>query len=226
MDDVGSNAQIPDVSAAEALWLEETNTNGTRVVASAGQRYEFTCYAPGVPPPRISWFKDDRRFNHSGHNGIESKDDCRRLVIERLLDDDSGFYLCRAENPAGISTANVTLVVAKDRAEAWRRERERNAYTAVFVAALAPVPSILTAFLITKVLKEKVRPPPLVSVAVFLKPLWLQREKKELEILTHAVFYKGRAEQINPDLPLDERIDLLPYDCSWELPRECLKLGR
>ncbi|XP_023244349.1 vascular endothelial growth factor receptor 1-like isoform X2 [Centruroides sculpturatus] len=195
------------VRAAEAPWLEETNMNGTRVVASAGQRYEFTCYARGVPPPRISWFKDDRLFNHSGHNGIELKDDSRRLVIERLLDDDSGFYLCRAENPAGISTANVTFVVAKDRVEARRRERERNAYTAVFAAVLALVLLILAALLIRKVLKEK-------------------REKKELEILTHAVFYKGRAEQINPDLPLDEQIDLLPYDCSWELPRECLKLGK
>jgi FMS-like tyrosine kinase 1 len=31
---------------------------------------------------------------------------------------------------------------------------------------------------------------------------------------------------INPDIPIDEQIDLLPYDTIWEFPRENLKLGQ
>ena len=43
---------------------------------------------------------------------------------------------------------------------------------------------------------------------------------KQLEM-----FDKGYPESINPDLPLDEQSELLPYDKIWEFPRERLKLG-
>jgi len=35
----------------------------------------------------------------------------------------------------------------------------------------------------------------------------------------------GQIDLINPDVPLDEQIDLLPYDNKWEFSRENLKLG-
>lgn len=33
-------------------------------------------------------------------------------------------------------------------------------------------------------------------------------------------------DSINPELPLDEQADLLPYDQTWEFPREKLVLGK
>lgn len=39
------------------------------------------------------------------------------------------------------------------------------------------------------------------------------------------MFDKGNPDSINPDLPIDEQTELLPYDKRWEFPRERLKLG-
>ena len=35
----------------------------------------------------------------------------------------------------------------------------------------------------------------------------------------------GNYTQMNPELPLDEQTELLPYDARWEFPRNRLKLG-
>jgi len=35
----------------------------------------------------------------------------------------------------------------------------------------------------------------------------------------------GDPEKINPDIPIEEQIDLLPYDVNWEFPRERLDIG-
>ena len=32
-------------------------------------------------------------------------------------------------------------------------------------------------------------------------------------------------ENINPELPVDDQAELLPYDKKWEFPRDKLKLG-
>ncbi len=44
--------------------------------------------------------------------------------------------------------------------------------------------------------------------------------------MSYNLFECGQMDLINPDLPLDEQIDLLPYDNKWEFPRENLKLGQ
>jgi FMS-like tyrosine kinase 1 len=53
----------------------------------------------------------------------------------------------------------------------------------------------------------------------------LQKLQKELNLAGLANFVKGAVESINPELPVDEQADLLPYDQTWEFPREKLILG-
>jgi hypothetical protein len=36
---------------------------------------------------------------------------------------------------------------------------------------------------------------------------------------------KGNSKEINPELLIEEQIELLPYDKRWEFPRNRLKLG-
>lgn len=38
-------------------------------------------------------------------------------------------------------------------------------------------------------------------------------------------FLQGNSSQINPDSPLEEQTELLPYDARWEFPKNRLKLG-
>jgi hypothetical protein len=53
----------------------------------------------------------------------------------------------------------------------------------------------------------------------------LQKLRKELNIAGLANFEKGAMDSINPELPVDEQAELLPYDKKWEFPRDKLKLG-
>jgi FMS-like tyrosine kinase 1 len=53
----------------------------------------------------------------------------------------------------------------------------------------------------------------------------LQKLQEELNLAGLANFEKGALENINPELPVDEQADLLPYDRTWEFPREKLILG-
>lgn len=39
-------------------------------------------------------------------------------------------------------------------------------------------------------------------------------------------FLQGHMAIFDSNLPLDEQVDLLPYDEQWEFPREKLKLGK
>lgn len=43
--------------------------------------------------------------------------------------------------------------------------------------------------------------------------------------MSQNLFDHGQIEFFNPDLSIDEQIDLLPYDVRYEFPKERLKLG-
>ena len=36
---------------------------------------------------------------------------------------------------------------------------------------------------------------------------------------------KGNVKALNPELPIDEQMNLLPYEKMWEFPRKRLRLG-
>lgn len=50
--------------------------------------------------------------------------------------------------------------------------------------------------------------------------------KRDLEFFSSKIFENGQMELFNPEMPLDEQIDLLPYDSRFEFPKERLRLGR
>lgn len=52
-----------------------------------------------------------------------------------------------------------------------------------------------------------------------------RKQKQELEMFTQKLFNINQNIPFNPDLPLDEQIDLLPYDDKWEFPLEKLTFG-
>lgn len=56
-------------------------------------------------------------------------------------------------------------------------------------------------------------------------PFFPQKRKEFFHAHQLDMFDKGNPESINPDLPVDEQAELLPYDRKWEFPRERLKLG-
>lgn len=52
-----------------------------------------------------------------------------------------------------------------------------------------------------------------------------QRAMRELKAAGLQHFEEGDVDSINPNLPLGEQADLLPYDSKYEFPKEQLELG-
>lgn len=61
------------------------------------------------------------------------------------------------------------------------------------------------------------------------RPLTLSAPVQNLQLRLTRVeleaFSSGKMSQFNPDLPIDEQAELLPYDDQWEFPKERLMLG-
>ena len=49
--------------------------------------------------------------------------------------------------------------------------------------------------------------------------------RKELEKKRKDLFVYGNTEQLNPDCPIDEQAELLPYNEDWEIHRDDISLG-
>ena len=50
----------------------------------------------------------------------------------------------------------------------------------------------------------------------------MQRRLTKLEL---EQFRTGRMSEFNPELPIEEQAQLLPYDDEWEFPKDRLHLG-
>lgn len=50
--------------------------------------------------------------------------------------------------------------------------------------------------------------------------------KRFLKEISQKEFYNGAIENINPELSVTDQAYLLPFDTTWEFPKDRLKLGR
>jgi len=69
------------------------------------------CPAAGVPPPEVTWFRDQQPFDNQTDDGIVVLDDGWRLYIPHAGVSHASRYSCRAENIAGISEKHFDLNV-------------------------------------------------------------------------------------------------------------------
>lgn len=85
-------------------------TNDTLVRVSVGSdvtvltqtRVNVTCEVSGVPKPKITWLKDDKR--------VESEEDSYLVLIIRNVED-AGQVTCHAENLAGNASLSTNIDV-------------------------------------------------------------------------------------------------------------------
>ncbi|XP_045479930.1 vascular endothelial growth factor receptor kdr-like isoform X2 [Harmonia axyridis] len=63
-------------------------------------------------------------------------------------------------------------------------------------------------------------------VIVYLKDHRKKKLEKLLREVGLAYFKSGHLEHLNPELGLEDQVDLLPYDRKWEFPAENLKIGK
>jgi len=135
-------------------------------------------------------------------NGIKVKgrmeDDRLRYEVAGSTTDDAGVYRC----------------VVQDGAD--RIERPFN------VQVVQPVlfKGILVAIVVVIIIA-------IVLLTILVNKIHHEKKRKAV-FRSHQLdrFDQGNPESFNPDLPMDEQADLLPYDRKWEIPRERLHLGR
>ncbi|XP_063701957.1 protein vein isoform X2 [Culicoides brevitarsis] len=79
----------------------------TNVTVKEGKRIRLVCRVNGQPPPKVTWFKDDKslsRLRKAGVRGrregikLEQFKTRSRLIIEAASLSDAGKYECRAKN--------------------------------------------------------------------------------------------------------------------------------
>ncbi|XP_064481699.1 vascular endothelial growth factor receptor 1-like isoform X2 [Ornithodoros turicata] len=163
---------------------------------------ELMCTANGVPQPVITWFKNGRPLNLST---FEQRQQGRWIIKRKVTPEDSGFYQCKANNRGGFVYDNITITaMSAMSAQGLSTGNIAVIVVAVFVVVLL---IIMLYYYIKRFLQDR-------------------RSKKDTEILNKALFNKGQIEFFNPDLPLCEQAELLPYDPRWEFPKDRLKLGR
>uniref|UniRef100_A0A8C9RR54 receptor protein-tyrosine kinase n=1 Tax=Scleropages formosus TaxID=113540 RepID=A0A8C9RR54_SCLFO len=93
-----------------APWLRQ---NLTSQVVNSSSTLTLACYAHGVPPPFITWYKNGKLVQAAP--GITMTAD-GLLTIERVNKDEEGLYKCEASNSEGkVMTAASITVVEEDK---------------------------------------------------------------------------------------------------------------
>ncbi|XP_068206941.1 protein sax-3-like [Palaemon carinicauda] len=84
-------------------WFEDIPSNMT---VASGITVHLTCKAQGHPAPTVTWQKLDGKMPLD-RSMIVGQD----LVLEKVEPADSGAYVCKAENEAGMTSAKASLVI-------------------------------------------------------------------------------------------------------------------
>jgi len=81
------------------------------VVALAGTEVTLPCDVTGDPWPVVSWSRDQLEIDFYSDDHKFMMQDRGSLIIPSADVDDAARYLCVAENPAGVVSQEIILVV-------------------------------------------------------------------------------------------------------------------
>ncbi|XP_031828557.1 PDGF- and VEGF-receptor related isoform X2 [Nomia melanderi] len=201
MDSVPESAQYHlNVDVARAPSFTEVNLQEKEMVIdflSQGHKsVRLKCVADGMPKPNVTWYKDGAKLV-TGEQ-FKCLQNNQVLVIEYLMESDSGKYSCRVENRVGKLEASQLITV---------KGKEQSIGLIVSIVIVVISALIMMIYFIIKIRREKTMRKQLIDAG-----------------LMH--FVEGAVECLNPELTVDDQADLLPYDKKWEFPSERLKLGK
>jgi len=81
------------------------------IVALVGSEVVLPCEVTGDPRPKIDWSKDQSRIDFFSDEHKYLMRDTGSLVIPHVDVRDAARYNCHAENPAGVVTQEINLIV-------------------------------------------------------------------------------------------------------------------
>ena len=91
---------------------------------NAGKELRMPCVPPdGYPTPTVEWYKNNEYLIMDGER-IKYEDNY--LIFTELRDTDAGFYVCRAENPAGKKESDAVKLRVNSKSSRISDEYARN----------------------------------------------------------------------------------------------------
>jgi len=81
------------------------------ITALAGTEATLPCKVSGIPWPTVSWSRDQLEIDFYSDEHKYMMQDTGSLIIPSVDVEDAARYLCVAENPAGVVSQEITLVV-------------------------------------------------------------------------------------------------------------------
>ncbi|KAJ9600280.1 hypothetical protein L9F63_009456, partial [Diploptera punctata] len=207
--DIQNSSDYPSNAQVDAIYLKvqepelpkiiKTNLNKDIEVKMPDAAILY-CKTTGVPKPELIWLKDGVEVNTDNDKTIRINKKNESLIIKAVLPELKGEYSCEAKNTFGRDSRKAKIIITNEPGPIS---------VGLLVTLLVLVPAVLglLIFLVIKIRRER-------------------KLQRELNLAGLANFEKGALENINPELPVDEQAELLPYDKSWEFPVEKLKLGK
>ncbi|XP_072306937.1 brother of CDO [Eucyclogobius newberryi] len=105
--------EVKTSTSADRLRIRRSTSEAARIIypphsrtimVTKGQRLVLECVASGIPTPQVTWAKDG--LDLRSHNNTRFL--LSNLLIDAVSEDDSGKYICRADN--GIGSAGLATV--------------------------------------------------------------------------------------------------------------------
>jgi FMS-like tyrosine kinase 1 len=200
---VDKEIEVVVLTPIKPSWSKTFGMNGTTISREQGHDREILdCSAHGRPPPVITWTKDGKSFPNvdtENTSSIQMAKDNSSIIFQVALPIHSGKYECSASNRAGTITGKAKFEVI-----------EPIVFPGWVIALIVIGCTVI--IILGIVLAWRVR---------------VYNEKyKQLTAQELNMFENGDPGSINPELGVDDQADLLPYNKSYEFPRESLKLGK
>nr|CAD7601089.1 unnamed protein product [Timema genevievae] len=195
------NVHVQDLQAPFYIY---TNMNETKWYRNSRTTLQWKCWVGGTPQPVVTWYKNGLPLSKETLKGVgdiprlEWSEGNQTLIIKFLDEADDGTYKCKAENKVGKVEKSVTLDVKG----AGLNKGIIGGISIMIIACL-----VIVIYMGWRIRKER-------------------KLRKEMTLAGLINFEEGAMDNMNPELPLDEQAELLPYDKKWEFPRDKLKLGK